>query len=376
LSLSWAIPPGCPPAAAVEAEFVRLLGGPTRTPSSKRIKVQGRVRRLAQDRWSVQLETDIDGAKGHRQLEGDSCPSITAAAALILALTIDPDAASRAPASRAESLVQQSATTPSPSRSAPAAAARSLPPSPPQSPPQPPSSSQPSSSPSPSATAPVVAEAGRPSREPAPEPREAEPPPVEAPAHAATEPVPAAAIAAVVTAPKPSAPWPVRPFLRTFVGGALALLPQPAAIAGVAIGARRGRFDLEISGLASQERRAPAPDRPTAAGEFRLLSAGARGCGRIGNGWIIPRLCAGVEIERISARGTGVEIPRWGTATMAAAVGTGVLAIPLGKRFELALELAGSVRSYRPAFELDKLGWVFVVPTAAAAATVGVTVNL
>jgi hypothetical protein len=61
---------------------------------------------------------------------------------------------------------------------------------------------------------------------------------------------------------------------------------------------------------------------------------------------------------------------------MAAAVGTGVLAIPVGRRFELALELAGSVRPYRPAFALDKLGSVFVVPAAAAAATLGVTVKL
>jgi hypothetical protein len=204
----------------------------------------------------------------------------------------------------------------------------------------------------------------------------AEKPESEAPELKTPPPITEPPIATVVAAPNPSTPWPVRPFLRTFVGGALALLPQPAATAGLAIGARRGRFDGEISGLASQERRAQSAERPTAVGDFRLLAAGARGCGRIGSDWLITRLCGGVEIEKISARGSGVEMPSWGTAIMGAAIGAGVLAVPLGARFELGLEVSASVRPYRPAFTLENLGRVFVVPAVAAAASLGLAVNL
>jgi len=96
LTLTWQAPASCPAPTDVEAQFARLLGGAARTPSGKHIAAQAVVRAAAPDRWSLELATVLDQAVGHRSLAGDSCTSVASAAALILALMIDPAAAERA----------------------------------------------------------------------------------------------------------------------------------------------------------------------------------------------------------------------------------------------------------------------------------------
>jgi hypothetical protein len=96
LALTWQAPATCPTAADVETQFVRLLGGANRTPSDKHVEASALVRSASSDRWSVELATVLDGAVGRRHLAGDSCASVSSAAALILALMIDPAAAERA----------------------------------------------------------------------------------------------------------------------------------------------------------------------------------------------------------------------------------------------------------------------------------------
>jgi hypothetical protein len=96
LTLTWQAPAACPAPADVEAQFARLLGGAARTPSGKHIAAQAVVRAAAPDRWSLELATVLDQAVGHRSLASDSCASVASAAALILALMIDPAAAERA----------------------------------------------------------------------------------------------------------------------------------------------------------------------------------------------------------------------------------------------------------------------------------------
>ena len=97
LALTWQAPAGCPPSTEVQAQFVRLLGGPGRAPSAKHIAAAAMVRSTSStmDRWVLDLATVLDGAAGHRVLVGDSCASVASAAALILALMIDPSAAER-----------------------------------------------------------------------------------------------------------------------------------------------------------------------------------------------------------------------------------------------------------------------------------------
>ncbi|HVU51107.1 MAG TPA: hypothetical protein VHL80_10500, partial [Polyangia bacterium] len=96
LTLAWQAPAGCPSPADVEAQFARLIGGPSRLPSGKHIDASAAVRSSAPDRWALDLSTTLDGAPGRRALAGDSCAAVSSAAALILALMIDPAAAERA----------------------------------------------------------------------------------------------------------------------------------------------------------------------------------------------------------------------------------------------------------------------------------------
>src|SRR5260370_10467899 len=299
LRLTWAGPDPSPSAAEVEAQFDRLLGGRGRVRSLRRVAALATVRRAIGGTWNLSLDTTIDDATGHRDLEGDSCWAVAAAAALVLALTIDPNAAARA------SLT----------------------------------------------------------------PRPDVPPPPGGPAAPAPSPILPAG---------PSETKPLRPFLRAFGGLTLALLPEPAPVFGLAAGLRRGWIDVELSGLASLETRAYALDRPGAGGYFRLLAYGARGCGRataIGSP-IAVRLCAGGEIERVTARGFGVELPGSGGATLVAGLGAAVASLRLASWVEIALALSGAVRPYRPTFVLTGVGEVFTAPAATAVGALGLNLTL
>jgi hypothetical protein len=299
LRLTWDAPDTCPSAAEVEAQFDRLLGGRGRVPSAKRVEATATVRRALGGTWNLRLDTTVDDATGHRDLEGDSCWAVAAATALVLALTIDPNAAARA------SLTPPAAASPVPS--APAA-------------------------PAPSATPPAG--------------------PLETKS--------------------------TRPFLRAFGGVAVAILPEPGPIFGLGAGIRRGWIDVELSGLGSLETRAYATDRPGAGGYFRLLAFGARGCGRataIGSP-VAVRLCAGGEIERMIARGFGVELPGSGGATLVAGLGAAVASLRIASWAEIALELSGSVRPYHPTFVLTGVGEVFTVPAASAVGALGLNLTL
>jgi hypothetical protein len=96
LTLAWQAPTGCPTPIDVETQFVRLLGGATRSPSGKHIEASALVRSSSPDHWNLELATVLDGAVGRRSLSSDSCASVSSAASLILALMIDPAAAERA----------------------------------------------------------------------------------------------------------------------------------------------------------------------------------------------------------------------------------------------------------------------------------------
>jgi hypothetical protein len=96
LTLDWQAPATCPAPADVEAQFARLLGGAARVPTGKHVTATAVVHVAAPGRWILELTTTLDGAGGKRSLSGDSCASVSSAAALILALMIDPAAAERA----------------------------------------------------------------------------------------------------------------------------------------------------------------------------------------------------------------------------------------------------------------------------------------
>lgn len=116
LTLDWDAPAECPKAAWVEASVRRLLS----TPPSDPLQVRAVVRPDGSE-WVVDLRFE-GAARGTRRLRAASCESVARAAALIVALALDPQAAALA----SEEMAQ-------------AEAPRSVPPVVPPPPPAPPS---------------------------------------------------------------------------------------------------------------------------------------------------------------------------------------------------------------------------------------------
>ncbi len=92
-ALRWEAPDGCPGRDAVHAEVARLVGG--RIPPGEPIAAEGRTI-AAEGAFELTLRTDVAGQHGERTVRADRCDELAAAAALILALMIDPEAVARA----------------------------------------------------------------------------------------------------------------------------------------------------------------------------------------------------------------------------------------------------------------------------------------
>lgn len=84
-AVQWQAPEGCPEAAAVERRVEELLG---RTPAEHELHAVGTVH--AGPPWRLELRTTIGGRRQQRSLLGDDCRAVAEAAALILAVSVDP----------------------------------------------------------------------------------------------------------------------------------------------------------------------------------------------------------------------------------------------------------------------------------------------
>jgi hypothetical protein len=84
LDLVWQAPDTCATGAQVQREFERsthVIAGRSPPHLSARASVEARA-----GRWVLHLHTLRDGVEGDREIEADSCASLTHAAALVLAL--------------------------------------------------------------------------------------------------------------------------------------------------------------------------------------------------------------------------------------------------------------------------------------------------
>lgn len=92
-TVEWQAPAACPTAAAVEARVHELLG---RAPAEHELLATGVV--SGGPPWRLELETTLGGRRQRRTLEAEECPAVAEAAALILAVSVDPLEATRATA--------------------------------------------------------------------------------------------------------------------------------------------------------------------------------------------------------------------------------------------------------------------------------------
>jgi len=103
--LEWAAPEGCPDGAYVEREVHRLLGDASA--GSPYMQARAQVRQEKSGRWHIELRTMGRQGPGVRTVTAESCPALADAAALILALAIDPQ---RVAANRSTTTAAPSAT--------------------------------------------------------------------------------------------------------------------------------------------------------------------------------------------------------------------------------------------------------------------------
>lgn len=99
LRLTWDAPPGCPDLANQRDEIRRRIGASGRTPSTPVI-AHGAIRAAPSGGYELLLRTSVDGTQGERLLAGNDCHQLAEAAALVLALLINPDGASSEPEPR------------------------------------------------------------------------------------------------------------------------------------------------------------------------------------------------------------------------------------------------------------------------------------
>jgi hypothetical protein len=96
-AVQWQAPAGCPEGAVVERRVEELLG---RVPAEHELHAVGVVH--VGPPWRLELETTIGGRRQQRALEADDCMAVAEAAALILAVSVDPLGVTRGPAGGAE----------------------------------------------------------------------------------------------------------------------------------------------------------------------------------------------------------------------------------------------------------------------------------
>jgi hypothetical protein len=90
VSLTWNAPAQCPSAQEIHASIRRLLASKAPAPSDRPVTAKvtlfpsGTV-------WRAEIVTESDGLHGRRKFEGDTCATVADAAALVLAIMVNPE---------------------------------------------------------------------------------------------------------------------------------------------------------------------------------------------------------------------------------------------------------------------------------------------
>lgn len=315
VTLEWVAPPSCPGRDAILARVGATLRGSPNTPHPVVARAEVSQRST---RWHVELVTTIDGSRGVRSFDSDSCESIANATAFALALAVDPNA-SPAPIKPVTDAPKSSTETSEPSSSTPKGA-------------------------------PLTS--GEPSTEGAPHDE------------ARAEPAPAAPAAkALVDKPTPSRDSHASSaqrsgrFARFGVGaGAMldtATLPMPAPGAELALLWRPTPVRVEVAGVLVPTQRTAIGPVAGASGAFGLWGVATRGCFAPTLGLFELGPCVGAELDAVSASGSGAVLARglsdtaiWGTVET-----SGAAALMLSP-FALRLSVGAAFPLARPEFVL------------------------
>jgi hypothetical protein len=294
LDLEWIAPSACPTRATALDDIARILDRSTTEPPLARVTARALLFRGEDARWHVVLTVSGDAA-GERTLDASSCEELTNAAALVLALRIDPTLLMPEPV-----LPPGSATTPSPA----------VAPSPP---------------PADGASPPVI-------------------PPEPTSAH-------------VPRRPKKSLEVRLPP-RDAFVLGALLVggageMPSVDIAAEVVGGWTRDRLRLELFLATGPVQHASVAGRGEEGASVRLVRGGLRGCYAAIDSRFTLSGCATGEVDGLWVDGSGTSIPEDARAGELA-LGVGALGTwRVARRFALRVQVDGLVPFPRPSFVID-----------------------
>ncbi len=324
--LTWEAPSECPASEAVERAVDQALDITVRSDQRFVIDTRVRVRQTDNGKLAMWLVMELDGTRGERRLEADTCDELVNAAAQIIAIAVDVQARN---ASRA------SDTSPPPPGDESAVVPTSPPP------------------PVPEPVAPPVAQPGP-------------------PAPSADGPPAAPSVPAPSTSPAPK----VRLGARATAGAGFSVLPGPTFVAEVALGLSGRHFRGEAAGSYFAPREIETDATPRARGEFQLGTAMLRGCGVPPPvGPVAFPLCASVEVGAMRGKGVGTAIDEKVAHALFMAVRLGP-AVAWSMTPRVGLWLAGEVMipflRPRPSFFTARQTDLFVVPDVGAIVSLGV----
>jgi hypothetical protein len=303
VDLEWVAPRQCPGHGAVIREVSRILGDQAPTP--RRIAARAEVWRGEDTRWHAALTSTGTGS-ATRSLDAESCEAVANAAALILALMVDPSRATTA-----------SATPPAASASAPSAS--------PEAAPAPPSPTAVTANPGEAPTSrPALSDAGAPV-------------PLEGPARRERD----------VESHGTRARWAIGVLGGVSVGA----LPTAQLGAEVAIAWLTERLRLEIAGRSDWSRqRVPLASRTDEGADYRLLSGLARGCYSLSSSRLALGACAVFELNWLRASGFGGAPSVDGDALIPAIGAAAIATYGIGDRIAVRVLLEGVAPLWRPTF--------------------------
>jgi hypothetical protein len=95
IAVTWMAPEGCPGVDALKAE-IRRVAGPV-APPPERLEAEATVRRASTSSWQLTLTTRAGERMGERRLSAGDCTELMHAAALVMALMINPNAGAEPP---------------------------------------------------------------------------------------------------------------------------------------------------------------------------------------------------------------------------------------------------------------------------------------
>lgn len=321
--LEWDAPASCPDAASVRRSIARLLGGggDAGAPLGARVVVA----RASLGGWHGELATTQGGVTARRSFDGTTCKDVADATALVVALMIEP---------RAASPIAPFAPSPAPSSGAGSAPVA-----------EPPS--------------------GISTRE------DASSPATQAPAAGASTnaPPPPGAFAPDSTKSTPTSPHakeqPTAPARRRELGGfalaevrgGLGTLPALGFGVGLGGGLDYRRLRLRVEGVYWPLADTRLAELPSADVRVDLIAADASICGALlRTAALSAGPCASFEAGRMHARVTGVTSPSSGDSLWMAATAGGYASLLVVGPFAVALDLNALVPVSSVRFQIQGLG--------------------